>query len=205
MYCKFEHKNHKLIDLFEYNYFDFDSRKNLEKAIIDLEMKINNIEIIKQRIISLFEELKNSNQLEIQFIKTLLNTYNYEEEYKNLNYNIIQNIKNFGDFKSNKIESFNSIIEEGNKYINLIQKRFNINNEFFLFQENNNEKIEKDKIINMKKCIKTINEHKNCINYLDKLKDGRLISCSDDNTVKVYKKKTFEDQLTIKEHSNNVK
>ncbi len=204
MYCKFEHKNHKLIDLFEYNYFDFDSRNNLEKAIIDLEMKINNIEIIKQRIISLFEELKNSNQLEIQFIKTLLNTYNYEEEYKNLNYNIIQNIKNFGDFKSNKIESFNSIIEEGNKYINLIQKRFNINNEFFLFQENNNEKIEKDKIINMKKCIKTINEHKNCINYLDKLKDGRLISCSDDNTIKIYKKKTFEVQLTIKEHSNNV-
>ena len=44
-------------------------------------MKINNIKIIKESIISFFKKLKNSNQLEIQYIKTFLNIEHFEEQY----------------------------------------------------------------------------------------------------------------------------
>ena len=48
--------------------------------------------------------------------------------------------------------------------------------------------------------ITLIKVHSDIIRYLNFLKDGRLISCSNDMTLKIYKKNTFEIQLIIKEH-----
>ena len=55
-----------------------------------------------------------------------------------------------------------------------------------------------------KNNFKTLNNHTNCILHLSQLKDGRLISSSDDYTLNIYKKDTFELQLSIKEHTSSV-
>ena len=57
----------------------------------------------------------------------------------------------------------------------------------------------------MKKNFKTIKEHTDYICHISELNDGRLISCSNDCTVKIYKRDTFDLQLTIKEHSDIVR
>ena len=90
-YCKTEHKYHDLIELSELNYSE-ESKKKLEEEIRNIENKINNLDIIKQNIITEINKLKESNELEMKFIKILLYSYEYEENQNNLNYNIIQNL-----------------------------------------------------------------------------------------------------------------
>ncbi len=48
--------------------------------------------------------------------------------------------------------------------------------------------------------ITLIKVHSDIITYLNYLKDGRLVSCSNDMTLKIYKQNTFEIQFIIKEH-----
>ena len=50
--------------------------------------------------------------------------------------------------------------------------------------------------------FKELNDHRSSIHHLSQLKDGRLISCSDDYVLNIYKKDTFELLLTIKESSH---
>ena len=58
--------------------------------------------------------------------------YQYEESLKNLNYNIIQNLKNFEQkLKSNKIEIYERVYNEGKKYISLIQNLQNKKSNYF--------------------------------------------------------------------------
>ena len=52
--------------------------------------------------------------------------------------------------------------------------------------------------------ITTLSYHSKSIGYLDKLKDGRLVSCSNDSKINVYKKYSFELELSIIEHSSPV-
>ena len=54
-----------------------------------------NLDKIKQEIINKIDNIKKSSELEIKFIKILLLSYKFEEKQKNLNYNVIQNLKNF--------------------------------------------------------------------------------------------------------------
>ena len=123
----------------------------------------------------------------MEFIKILLSAYEYEESQKNLNYNIIQNLKNFEKmFKSNKIDIYDKIYKESNKYISFIDKYKNYQSNSFT----NN--------------FKTLQNHTSSVVYLSKLKDGRLVSCAGDKTLNIYKNNTFELQLSIKEHSNEV-
>ena len=56
----------------------------------------------------------------------------------------------------------------------------------------------------LKNNFKILNNHTGPVYHLSKLKDGRLISSSDDYTLNIYKKDTFELQLSIKEHSNEI-
>ena len=121
VYCKTEHKYHDIIELSEFNYSK-ESKKKLEEEIRNIENKINNLDIIKQNIITEINKLKESNELEMKFIKILLYSYEYEENQNNLNYNIIQNLQNFEKkFKSNKIEIYVRVYNEGKKFISLIQ------------------------------------------------------------------------------------
>ena len=121
IYCKSQHKFHDLIDLSELNYSE-ESKNKLEEEIKNIEIKIKNLDIIKENIINEINKLKESSELEMKFIKILLYTCQYEEKQNNLNYNIIQNLKNFEKiFKLNKIEIYEKVYDEGNKYISFIQ------------------------------------------------------------------------------------
>ena len=75
------------------------------------------------------------------------------------------------------------------KYISFLQNIQRNNEQINLFKNN----------------FKVLNNHTNSIYHLSKLKDGRLVSCSDDYTLNIYKKDTFELQLSIKEHSSNIR
>ena len=55
-----------------------------------------------------------------------------------------------------------------------------------------------------KNNLKVLSYHTNHIYHLYKLKDGRLASCSNDSSLNIYKKETFELQLSIKEHSKGI-
>ena len=68
------------------------------------------------------DKLKKSSEIEIKYFKILINTYKYEEIQNNLNYNVIQNLKNFDEiFTKNKSNIYEKIYKEGNKYISFLQ------------------------------------------------------------------------------------
>ena len=188
IFCYDKHKNHKNINLSDFS-FSENSKEKLEKEIQDLESKILNLEILKKNIISLIDKLMNSNELEIKFIKTLLYTYQYEEKQKNLNYYVLENLKNFNKLLAiNQNDFLNEVYKEGNNYISLLNKKLNLDKQINQFSNN----------------FQTLKYHTRRINYLGILKDGRLVSYSNDKTINIYKKNTFEIQLSIKEDSNNI-
>jgi len=186
IYCQPEHKYHDIINLSEFNYSK--SKKELEEEMRNIEKKINNLITIKQSVINEINKLKESSELEIKFIKILLYSYEYEENQNNLNYNIIQNLKDFEKkIKLNKIEIYERVYNEGKKYISLIQNLQNKKSNFFTTNS------------------KILKYHNGIINYINKLNDGRLISCSEDKSLNIYKKDSYELQLSIKEHSGGIR
>ena len=180
IYCLSQHKSHEIINLCEFIYSE-KSQIKLKKEIKNIENKINNLDILKKKIISLIDKIKESSELEIQFIKILLYTYQYEENQNNLNYYIIKNLKDF-EKKLNNINIYEKVYGEGNKYICFIENLLDINS--YPFKHN----------------INILRYHSNWISHIDKLNDGRLISCSRDNSLNIYNNKTYEIQLSIKEH-----
>ena len=186
IYCKANHEFHDLIDLSKFVYSDEEKNK-INEEIKNMELKIKNLDLIKQEICNKIDDLKQSSELEMKFIKILLLSYNYEEKQKNLNFNVIQNLKNFEKiFKSNKIDIYDKIYKESKKYISIFDKFKNYQSNSFT----NN--------------FKTLQNHTSTICQLSKLRDGRLVSCSYDCSLNIYKSNTFELQLKIKEHSSSI-
>lgn len=56
------------------------------------------------------------------------------------------------------------------------------------------------------KCIDTLTGHKSPVSYLTLLDNGKLLSSSDDKTIKIWKKtqKSFQYEATIKGHSHSI-
>jgi len=182
MNCKFEHKYHDLIDLSQFTYADKDK---LKLKVNNIKSTIENLEKIKQKIGQLFDKLKKSTEIEMKFINILLSFYEYSESNYDLNYNIKQNLNNFiNSFKLNKIDNYEIITKEGNKFISLLKEANN-------FQYNCFSNIHK-----------TIN-NSNSILYLSVLKDGRL-AAAENNALKIYKNNSFDPQLSINEHSQGI-
>ena len=183
-FCYSEHKSHDMVNLFELNYSQ-ESKKKLEEGIKNIENTINNLDIIKQLIITEINKLKESSILELKYIKILLYSYEYEENQNNLNYNVIQNIKNCElQFNLHKLSIYERVYNEGNKYISFLQKLHNYKSNPF------------------KNNFKILKNHSDSIYHIHILNDGRLISCSHDGLLNIYKKETYELQLSIKEHSS---
>ena len=176
IYCSPNHEKHNIINLANYNYTK-ENFESLKDEINNIELFFEKIDKIKQEIIILINGIKESNKNEIKLIKQFLKTYEYEKNYNNLNYNVINNLKNY-EIKFKPL--INKIYEKGIKF-----KTFLTN----LYQPNY-----------LKNMIKTLNNHTKAINYLDKLFDGRLVSCSNDTTLKIFNKNTNELELSIKEH-----
>ena len=57
---------------------------------------------------------------------------------------------------------------------------------------------------NIKNNFKTLKNHIDTIYHLFKLNDGRIISCGYDCLLNLYKKDSYELQLSIKEHLNRL-
>ena len=189
VYCYPQHESHKLINLSKCNYNE-ESKNKLEEEIKNIEKKIIDLDIIKEEIISKIDSLKRSSEFEIKFFKLLIYTYKYEEKQNNINYNVIQNLKNFKEILGlNKIEMYENIFKEGKKYISFLQKIKQSIGQTNLLKQN----------------YKIINDHNGNIYHLSQLKDRRLISGWADNTLNIYKKDTFELQLSIKVHSSCVR
>ena len=178
-YCKSKHECHDLIELPKFNFKENDKKK-LENDINELENQIKGIDNIKRNLMEIIDNVKEISNLEISFIKILLNTYKYEERLRNLNYYVIENLKKIS---SNSIQYYDKIFNEGKKCISLLQ---NIHSN------------------NLTNNFKTLKYHFGIINYLDKLKNGKLVSCSDDKTLKIYNENTFEVELSIEQHTKRI-
>ncbi len=57
---------------------------------------------------------------------------------------------------------------------------------------------------NLTNNFKILKNHTSYVYHLSKLNDGRLISCGADWLLNIYKKDSYELQLSIKEHSNGI-
>ena len=104
-----------------------------------------------------------------------------------MNYNVIQNLKNIqNNYSNNKFHILEKIIEKSKKFITFIQN------------------IQNSKEMNSLKCKKIIKSHSKSVNHISILQDGRLASCSSDNSFIIYDIKTFEPQITCNLHSSGI-
>ena len=68
-----------------------------------------------------------------------------------------------------------------------------------------NNKLQNIKSNSFKNNFKTLKNHIKPVFHLSKLNDGRLISCGYDGLLNIYKKDSYELQLSIIEHSDWIK
>ena len=86
------------------------------------------------------------------------------------------------------IESYNKKAEETN--IDNIQKK--------------NDNLYNDFNIKLKNPIHKLNAHTSSVICLSTMNDGRLVSGSNDHSIIIYNKETYQPDLIIKEHSGEV-
>ena len=185
IYCLKNHRFHELINISD-NYFSTHSKLRLKEMIINIEKKIDELDIIGEKINKEIKKLKDSTKLEIKLLKILLKSYEYAGKKRNLNYNVIQNLKNFDKvFSANKIQFYEKLYYDGSNFLNNLENLKNNNSSFPTH-------------------YKTLKNHTNYINHISKLSDGRLISCSSDSCINIYKKDSYELDLSIKEHKECV-
>ena len=123
-YCLELHdENHKIINLSQFK-FPEKNKTEFIKVIDNLKSEINEIETIKEYIVSQFDKYKNKIELEINFMKILLSSYEYKEKKKILNYNIVQNLWNFNyQFDANQKEYF-QVFERIKKNFQILRNIF---------------------------------------------------------------------------------
>ena len=81
------------------------------------------------------------------------------------------------------------------KKIKLLENKLN--------KQNNNNNLYNDFNIKLKEPIHILNNHKGKVKCLSILKDGRLVSGSNDKSIIIYNKMTYQPDLIIKEHKND--
>jgi len=150
-----EHKDCKLLKID----ISPENEKNEFMNIIERAIKKKSeIEDFQKQINESFEEIKRKLD-EIIFLKNLIFSYEEQQKYLIVNYNILGNLKAFKSIAKLNEKKFELISKYSNKLINL-------------FKTGN---------------FKTIIKHTNYIDYIKILPDGRLLSCSEDGTINVYK------------------
>ena len=103
--------------------------------------------------------------------------------------------------KKFKIQKRNLNTSNKEKRVNNIENKTQINQKKYFSQSSN---FTNYKTSTLKNNFKILNYHTETINHLSILKDGRLVSCSDDKSFNIYNIKSYELQLSIKEHSNGI-
>ena len=183
--CKIEEYKLKIDEMFKKE-INFDYFVKIEKILNDFLIKINDLKLF-------FRKNNIKNNFFRNFYNDLFNSYEFTFKNKILNYNIINNIKinlikDSNNINNINIENINKILYEIKNKINdlIIKKDLKKNlNEFFIF--------------------KTFKEHKNLVNILLKLNNGKIASGSRDSTICIFNSKTFEKEMQIKEHKDAIK
>ena len=208
--CTYCHSKHEKCDLTLLSKLIYKNKtiNHFKKRIIALEKEINNICQLIEKIISFLNKIKEINQNEINYIKKLMFCYELQQSHKNLNYYFLINIYNW--IKSTKLFKIKPIINESSKYLNNLQNYIQYpSNNFYNLVTNiqghtksiTHLDILKDgrlissssnNIINVYEKITfkidlSIKEHKNEIYYFKQLKNGNIITCSADRTMKIIK------------------
>lgn len=186
------HLNHSLID--------FESWI-LELQKINCDETLSSFDIIQRNNKHMKEYLISELTLEIEYLNKIKE--DIEESYRR---NEEQN-KTIREFFILTYDIF-KMLEDRPQY-NLfknIQNNFHVNNNKMTIKEGRNmmtfnllnciEYFNKNYIVNVQcntKCISTLNKsHESGVNCLIQIKDGRLVSCSDDKTIKLWKQTEWE-------------
>ena len=158
-----------------HTYFTILKNKHVNKLLT----AINELE-------SSYEKSVNRNTLVLSFIQQLLMNYDYSIEMK---MSIEDNTINV--YKCDDDKGINEVIKYFNEYYinNNKNKEIQYNNEISLSMEinkneslNNSKQIKKDNVT----LFKSITDHTAGVYSLLRLKDGRVASCSDDKTIRIY-------------------
>ena len=180
--------------------------KNYENKIIDnnkeLDSFIKKIEEILTIIKNQIKATQTNQLIKIYFQKELIETYKYMKNQKNLNYQIIENVRNIMKL-SIKIElnqNINNIIYKNSilldNFINEIKyelgiiKKVVIDFKTFKFENMNS--------------IKTLNDNKGDIYCLTILDDGRLAAGDSNSNLIIYDEETFKPDIIIKNNLNKL-
>ena len=187
VYCINKHIQHKIINLSNIIPSEVE-KKELFVKLNELKNLIDKIEEVKNNIIKELDKLKENNSIEIKFILELLGTFEYENKKNNINFNVIQNLKNFQiEFNRNKFNLVNNILDKSLCYIDFLKNAKN------------------SKELNIIKCQKVLNSHTGLVYHIGILQDGRFASCSQDKKLIIYNSKTFEPQIEINNlHSDQI-
>ena len=176
---------------------DITNRGTLNDSFIDILQKINKG---YEHLNTYFKELKNEQ------ISQMINTINtiesaYEESYKRN--------KNLLSFMEVLIDNYDDSIEMKNNIFNnliMIYKCIGSKNNDEIIKFFNEYNIIEYKKTEEFKCIKTITEHTKNVHSLFLLKDKRVASCSDDNTIRIYDPlDNYKCVEVIQKHTNSVR
>ena len=160
----------------------------------------------KEELINECEKLPNKIKIniekakEINTNKNIKNTLNYKiNDCINLE-NFIKYINNISINIEKSIESINTKIIFNNNKEKELKEIINLFGKIELQKDY----LYKDFNIQNKEPFHKLNIHNGYVHCLTVLNDGRLVSSSYDGSIIIYNKKTFKDDLIIKEHNVHV-
>ena len=202
VYCpkdKHEFNIYKLIYDEEMNSYE-EIIKNYENKIYTNNQKLKSFISKIEELLTIIKKTVKTSQInqsiQINFQKELINTYKYMKNQKNLNYQIIENVRNILKLpiKVELNQNINNIIYKTNIFLdNLIKeikyelgivKKVEIDFKNFNFENMNN--------------IKTLNSNQGDILCLTILDDGRLAAGDSNSNLIIYNKETFNPDIIIK-------
>ncbi len=198
-----------------------DLEKIQEKICIFNDYSINEIlEEINYLEAANFQIIKDSNKniLKIKFIilrkeKFLIVNLEEDKNMKLTNSDLVIYYNNIIEKKDSIILELKKIIDKQEEKIKLLKeqlkiKKVNKNQIQKPKEEETNEEKNYDSYndfnIKLKEPIHKLNLHTNIVYCLAILNDGRLVSGSNDNSMIIYNKVTYQPDLIIKEHTNSV-
>ena len=200
--CIKDHDKHPTLNLNEL--FDEEKNKNLrEELVAHYNKYIDNVTKVKENMIeklmrnfdyinAAYDFSINSNKDILNFVSLLLS--NHEKYAKDNNYTAISNVLNNTklNYSIFAVDHFYNMLDQKNYYFDIMRDNL------FIKIKNNT--------INcryLQEC-KELNYHSQKINQIIELADGRICSCSEDKTIRLYNRDTYELDSVIDNEEESV-
>ena len=197
--CKIKIIEEELININIYLNNELKYKGNILLEKIQIQIKT----FLDYNINEIFEEINKLNNNNFSIIKEN-NKYKLKIEFIILSRKQYLYI-NLNNNNNKDSEYYEKIIKEKDNKINELNKKIKLLEEKLKDKTNNNNLYNYDNFdISLKNPIYTLNNHKDYINCLCILNDGRLISGSSDNSIIIYNKITYQPDLIINEHKGSI-